>query len=95
MSAGRTLTDMAEGSSVGGCTLVEVIQGTRALLEAIDAGRMSCSSAYRNRLPYRQTFNLVARPTWPSGLTHLRQACHTGGRAVDIGVIGADLLGQT
>ncbi len=29
------------------------------------------------------------------GTQALRQACHTGGRAVDIGVMGADLLGQT
>lgn len=29
------------------------------------------------------------------GTQALRQACHTGGRAVDIGVIGADVLVQT
>jgi len=42
---------MAEaGGTVNDKTIPEILMGLRALLQAIDDGRMSCSAAYRNRL---------------------------------------------
>lgn len=41
---------MGEGGGVDDRTLVEVAASMRGLLAAIDAGEMSCTPAYRNRL---------------------------------------------
>jgi len=38
------------GGSVNDKPIGEVVAGLRALLKAIDEGRMTCSPAYRNRL---------------------------------------------
>ncbi|MBV8995004.1 MAG: hypothetical protein JO287_15195 [Pseudonocardiales bacterium] len=40
----------AAGGTVDDKTIPEILTGLRALLRAIDDGRMSCSAAYRNRL---------------------------------------------
>jgi len=39
-----------EGGTVDDKPIPEVIEGLRAMLAAIDEGRMSCSAGYRNRL---------------------------------------------
>lgn len=39
-----------EGGSVGDKTIAEVAVSMRRLLAAIDAGKLSCSATYRNRL---------------------------------------------
>lgn len=39
-----------EGGSVGDKTVAEVAVSMRRLLAAIEAGELSCSAAYRNRL---------------------------------------------
>lgn len=41
---------MGEGGSVDDRTVAEVAASMRRPLAAIDAGRLSCSAAYRNRL---------------------------------------------
>lgn len=47
---GRVMSAQGEGGVVAAGTVAEVAVSMRELLATIDAGEMSCSSAYRHRL---------------------------------------------
>jgi hypothetical protein len=42
--------DTTGGCTVDDCTVAEAAAGVRSVLAAIDAGQLSCSAVYRNRL---------------------------------------------
>jgi hypothetical protein len=59
------------GGTVDNKPLTEVIEGLRALLKAIEAGRLSRSAAYRNRL-HGAVVALDERPVYGAVTVNVR-----------------------
>lgn len=49
-ASARMIPTVGRGGSVDDRTVAEAADGVRRILAAIDAGELSCSAAYRNRL---------------------------------------------